>query len=223
MVGFLGMMAAGAAMGARDASNASVRAQNELEVGNAREQLREEYANKRFDKELSVARENAKAAGFLKDQEYQRNRADKQTDTEAEYKRRLELESIRESGRNARSDKRISAADARAKAGGVTGDGGASKGITLPNGKQFVPSSPEYKFAVDLVNGGEYDNISDALKFVVSKGLVSQAAGSLGGAAKGAVPESQNMTNQLFGGNKNKQTMDQQTQMPRLKLQDLVK
>ena len=66
MVGLLGMLAAGGAMGARDASNASVRAQNELEIGNAREMLREEFLNRRFDRELDVARENAKAQAAQK-------------------------------------------------------------------------------------------------------------------------------------------------------------
>jgi len=217
MVGFLGMMAAGAAMGARDASNASVRAQNELEIGNAREQLREEYANKRFDKELAVARENTKAAGLLRDQEYQRNRADKQTDTEAEYKRRLELENIKEAGRNARSDKRISAADARAKATGSSSDGVSSKGITLPSGEQFVPNSSEYRFIVDGVKSGTFKDIDEGMRFLVSKGLVSQAAGSMQGIRNGSVPEAQNMSNQLLGGNKNNQTIE------RYKLEDLIK
>lgn len=210
MVGFLGMMAAGAAMGARDASNNTVRAQNELEIGNAKEQLREEYANKKFDKELEISKENTKAAGLLKDKEYQRNRVDKQTDSETEYKRKMELENVKESGRNTRSNQSISAADARSKASGSTGDGSSGKGITLPNGEQFIPSSPEYKFAVDLVRGGEYDNISDALKFVISKGLVSQAAGSMSGLRNGAVPESQNMTGQLLGSG-NKQTIQPAT------------
>ena len=50
-------------MGARDASNASVTAQNELEISNAREMMREKnFLTERFDREsLMFAKENAKA------------------------------------------------------------------------------------------------------------------------------------------------------------------
>ena len=61
MAGLLGILAAGGAMGARDASNASVRAQNELEISNAREMMREEFLNRRFDKELELGKIKAKS------------------------------------------------------------------------------------------------------------------------------------------------------------------
>ena len=94
----LGILAAGAAQGAANASNMNVQAQNQVEMQNMqhgrdleRDALREEFLNKRFDKEVAIGRENAKAAGALRDQEYQRNRADKLVDDEAKHKQAITL------------------------------------------------------------------------------------------------------------------------------------
>ena len=125
MVGLLGMLAAGGAMGARDASNASVRAQNELEIGNAREMLREEFLNRRFDRELDVARENAKAQAAQKELEYRRDLEAKDKQYAHEMKKtgllnqgRLDAEAARNAGANARLDRSIAADNARASAKG---------------------------------------------------------------------------------------------------------
>lgn len=189
-----GILAAGAAQGAANASNMNVQAQNQVETQNMqhgrdmqRDALREEYLNKRFDKEVSMKREDAKAAGALRDMEYQRNREDKRVDGETEFGRKLQLEGVRESGRNARADKRLK----------VDG-GGSSKGLQLPNGETFTPNSPEYKLAVDIVKSGVTDDLHEAINIVVSKGLVSQAANSIQGLTDGTVPAAQNMTGQLF-------------------------
>ena len=202
MVG-LGILAAGAAQGAANASNMNVQAQNQLEMQDMqhgrdmqRDALREEFLNRRFDKEVAIDRENAKAAGMLRDMEYQRNRADKQVDSEAEFKRRLQLEGMKESGRNARADKRIAAMNA-------TGGGGSpasGKGIQLPNGEVFVPTSPEYRLAVDMVKSGVADNLHDAISTVIAKGLVSQSANSIQGLTEGTVPTARSMSGQLLGG-----------------------
>lgn len=196
MIG-LGILAAGAAQGAANASNMNVQAQNQVEMQGMqhgrdlqRDALREEYLNKRFDKEVSMKREDAKAAGALRDMEYQRNREDKRVDGETEFGRKLQLEGVKESGRNARADKRIAAIK-------VDG-GGTSKGITLENGKQFVPSSPEYRLAMDMVNSGEYDNINDAIRVVISKGLLNQSASSPEGLLGNLVTPANKMTNELF-------------------------
>ncbi len=200
MIG-LGILAAGAAQGAANASNMNVQAQNQLEMEDARhgrdmqrDALREEYLNKRFDKEVAINQDNAKAAGALRDMEYQRNRADKIVDNDAEFKRKMQIEGVKESGRNARTDKRIAAM----KASGNGGVDGSSKGITLENGKQFIPSSPEYRLAMDMVNSGEYDNINDAIRVVISKGLLNQSASSPEGLLGNLVTPANKMTNELF-------------------------
>lgn len=202
MVG-LGILAAGAAQGAANASNMNVQAQNQLEMQDMqhgrdlqRDALREEFLNRRFDKEVAIDRENAKAAGMLRDMEYQRNRADKQVDSEAEFKRRLQLEGMKESGRNARADKRIAAMNA--SVGG--GSPASGKGIQLPNGEVFVPTSPEYRLAVDMVKSGVADNLHDAISTVIAKGLVSQSANSIQGLTEGTVPTARSMSGQLLGG-----------------------
>lgn len=204
-----GILAAGAAQGAANASNMNVQAQNQVETQNMqhgrdmqRDALREEYLNKRFDKEVSMKREDAKAAGALRDMEYQRNRADKRVDGEAEFGRKMQLEGVKESGRNARADKRIAAMNVN----GETGSG-SSKGLQLPNGETFTPNSPEYKFIVDGVKAGRFADLEEGLNFVVSKGLVSQAANSIQGLTDGTVPAAKNMTGQLF----NKQPAKQQS------------
>ena len=213
-----GLLMAGGAQGLANASNMNVQAQNQVELGGIqhgrdlqRDALREEFLNKRFDKEVAIGKENAKAAGALRDMEYQRNREDKRVDGEAEFGRRLQLEGVKESGRNARADKRIAAMKVNGEAGGS----GSSKGLQLPNGETFTPNSPEYKLAVDIVKSGVTDDLHEAINIVISKGLVSQSANSIQGLTEGTVPAAQNMTGQLF----NKQPVKQE----RYKLEDLIK
>lgn len=201
MVGLLGMLAAGGAMGARDASNASTRAQNELEIGNAREMLREEFLNRRFDRELDVAKENAKAQAAQNELKYQRDQEDKASQREHEIRKtgllnqgKLDAEDRRNAGANARLERRIAADMAKSSTEKVD-----NKSITLPNGTTFTPNSPEYRLAVDMVKSGEYDNLNDAIRTVISKGLVSQAAGSIQGITEGTMPTARNMSNELFG------------------------
>jgi len=212
-----GILAAGAAQGAANASNMNVQAQNQVEMQGLqhgrdlqRDALREEYLNKRFDKEVSMKREDAKAAGALRDMEYQRNREDKRVDGETEFGRKMQLEGVKESGRNARADKRIAAMKS------VSGEvgGGSSKGLQLPNGETFTPNSPEYKLAVDIVKSGVTDDLHEAINIVISKGLVSQSANSIQGLTVGTVPAAQNMTGQLFRA---------QPKQERYKLEDLIK
>lgn len=204
-----GLLMAGGAQGLANASNMNVQAQNQLEIGDIqhgrdlqRDALREEYLNKRFDKEVSMKREDAKAAGALRDMEYQRNREDKRVDGETEFGRRLQLEGVKESGRNARADKRIAAMKVNGEAGG-----GSSKGLQLPNGETFTPNSPEYKLAVDIVKSGVTDDLHEAINIVISKGLVSQSANSIQGLTEGTVPAARNMTGQLLGGQQKQQSV----------------
>lgn len=130
MIG-LGILAAGAAQGAANASNMNVQAQNVLEIDQNREALREEYLNRRFDKELAVGRENAKAAGALRDAEYQRKRTDTLTDNEIKHKQTLEIEG--------RKDKRTAASNAtrlQAAAMRKAGSGEQSVKAQSPIGKE---------------------------------------------------------------------------------------
>lgn len=214
MVGLLGMLAAGGAMGARDASNASVRAQNELEISNAREAMREEFLNRRFDRELDVARENAKAQAAQKEIDYQRSIEAKDKQYAHEMSKtgllnqgRIDQEDRRNAGANARLDKRLAAEKANAQLKS-SADKVDNKSITLSDGTSFTPNSPEYRLAVDMVKSGEYDNLKDAIRTVISKGLVSQAAGSIQGIAEGTVPTARNMSNELFGTKPNKSELE---------------
>lgn len=218
MIG-LGILAAGAAQGAANASNMNVQAQNQLEMQDVqhgrdlqRDALREEYLNKRFDKEVAINKENAKAAGALRDMEYQRNRADKQVDSESEFKRKLQIEGVKESGRNARADKRIAAMKS------VSGDTGSSgdAGITLPNGERFVPNDADSKAAANLVKLGLAADIQEGYQKVHALRLSGNAASSIQGLTEGTIPTAMKMSGQLLNG-------QQQPKVDRYKLEDLIK
>lgn len=219
MIG-LGILAAGAAQGAANASNMNVQAQNQLGIEDARhgrdmqrDALREEYLNKRFDKEVAIGRDNAKAAGALRDMEYQRNRADKIVDNDAKHKQAIEIEGFKDKRTAASNATRLEAAKLRK---GVTDDDKMSKGIKLPSGETFLPNSPEYRFIVDGVKAGTFKNIDEGMRFVVSKGLVNQVAGSIEGLGKSTVSAARGMSGELLGG-------QQQPKVDRFKLEDLIK
>ena len=206
----LGILAAGAAQGAANASNMNVQAQNQVEMQNMqhgrdleRDALREEFLNKRFDKEVAIGRENAKAAGALRDQEYQRNRADKLVDNDAKHKQAITLEGFKDKRSAASNATRLQAAALRSKGA----DGGSGKGLQLPNGETFTPNSPEYKLAVDIVKSGVTDDLHEAINIVISKGLVSQSANSIQGLTEGTVPAARSMTGDLLGSAKKEQTV----------------
>ena len=168
MVGLLGMLAAGGAMGARDASNASVRAQNELEISNAREMMREEFLNRRFDRELDVSKENAKAQAAQNELKYQRDLEAKDKQYAHEIKKvgllgqnRLDAEDRRNAGANARLDRRIAADNARASAKGKeTSD---DLYVTLKDGRKYLPQTNMEKEARGLFIGGIAPSYEDAL------------------------------------------------------------
>lgn len=197
MVGFL---LAGAAIGARDSSNMNVQAQNQMEMERMRnnmnidrEALRMKYEEKRYQQQRDDAIEGNKAKMAFDEARYQRDRSDKLTDRETENKMKMQIEGMKESGRNARFGQRQSLLRENPKSGG------SSKGIVLPSGDTFTPSSPEYRLAVDMVKSGDAPDINSAIRIVLSKGLVSQAAGSVQGLTEGAVPTARKMSGELFG------------------------
>ncbi len=200
-MGLLGMMAAGAAIGARDTSNQNVRAQNELELSRMRNQmdmdreaLRMKYLEGKEARDREFAKEDAKNKAIFDEAKYQRSRADKIADKESDNKLKLQIEGIKESGRNSRFGQRQALLRENAKSGV-----GSSKGIVLPSGEVFTPNSPEYRLAADMVKAGDAPDVNTAIRIVISKGLVSQAAGSIQGITEGTVPTARNMSGELFG------------------------
>ncbi len=133
-MGILGMMMAGGAIGAADASNKQVAAQQQMDLENARgdrtdrrEALRQQYLERNFNIQRQDQKDQARAQMEYEGQKYQRNRADKMTDAELSHSQKMELEGLKESGRDKRSANSIAAANARAanKAVGAGGGGGA--------------------------------------------------------------------------------------------------
>lgn len=211
MVGLLGMLAAGGAMGARDASNASVRAQNELEIGNAREALREEFLNRRFDRELDVAKESAKAKSQQEDIKYQRMLEDKAAQREHEMKKtgllnqgRLDAEDRRNAGANARLDRRIAADNAKVSSKGkeVSDD----LYVTLKDGRRYLPQTQQEKDARTLMLENKGISFEEALMRNKAAGFVGNAMRDPFAALKddGITGKAREMVNQIYGGgNKN--------------------
>lgn len=138
-MGILGMMAAGGAVGLADASNKQVAAQQQMEMEgmradrvDQREALRQQYLERNFNIERQDRKDMAKAQMQMEELKYNRNRADKLTDAEMTHKQKLELEGMKESGRDRRSAASIAAANKRAAdrmaatgGGGAAGGGGA--------------------------------------------------------------------------------------------------
>ena len=219
MVGLLGMLAAGGAMGARDASNASVRAQNELEISNAREMMREEFLNRRFDKELELGKIKAKSDIDRDKIKYENERIDKEAQREHEIKKlgllgqnRLDVEAARNAGANARLDRRIAADNARASAKGKeTSD---DLYVTLKDGRKYLPQTNMEKEARGLLIGGIAPSYEDALMGLQTGKFLSPALSVPGTfTSKKAVDTARNISGQLYGNEG----------VQRFKLEDLVK
>ena len=180
MVGLLGMLAAGGAMGARDASNASVRAQNELEIGNARERLREEFLNRQFDKQMEMNKETNKARAQQADIKYQRDMQDKQAQREHEInktgllnKGRLDAEAARNSGANARLDRRLALEKEKINSKGAAANDDLY--VTLKDGRKYLPQTEEEKRARTIVLSNPGTSFEEALMQNKTAGFVGNA------------------------------------------------
>ena len=213
------MLAAGGAMSARDASNASTRAQNELEIGSAKERIREEFLNRRFDRELDVARENAKAQAAQNELKYQRDLEAKDKQYAHEMKKtgllnqgRLDAEAARNAGANARLDKRI-AADKDKNPPKPKNDENDLY-VTLKDGRKYLPQTNMEKEARGLFIGGIAPSYEDALRGLQTGKFLSPALSVPGTfTSKKAVDTARNISGQLYGNEG----------IQRFKLEDLVK
>lgn len=209
MVGLLGMLAAGGAMGARDASNASTRAQNELEIGSAKERIREEFLNRRFDRELDVAKENAKAQAAQNELKYQRDLEAKDKQYAHEMKKtgllnqgKLDAEAARNAGANARLDRRLAADKANASSKGAASSDDMY--VTLQNGQKYLPQTQQEKDARTLVLTGKAPNFETAIDIVTQRGLISNAARDpTSFTSENTVNTAGQMVNQLYGTKQN--------------------
>lgn len=211
MVGLLGMLTAGGAMGARDASNASTRAQNELEISNNREMLREEFLNRRFDRELDVAKENAKAQAAQNELKYQRDQENRKAQQEHEIRKtgllnqgRLDAEAARNAGANSRLDRRLAADNAKASSK-VESANNDDLYVTLKDGRKYLPQTQVEKDARALVIAGVANNYEDAVKGIQSGKLLGPAISSSIGVfdSPGAADSAKTLTEKLYGNKQN--------------------
>ena len=180
MVGLLGMMAAGAAIGARNASNQSVAAQNQLEIENAREQLREEYLNKRFDRELETAKEVGKQKAAADEAKYQRDSEEKEKQRAHEIQKTGLLNASREKAAGISANSRLQAAQIGADASKYSVDNrvpkGSDKSITMPDGTVISMNSPTGKLAADLMSSDPTLSLKDAMHRAMGYSLTGDAA-----------------------------------------------
>lgn len=208
MVGLLGILAAGAAIGARDASNASVRAQNELEIGNARERLREEFLNRQFDKQMEINKETNKARAQQDDIKYQRDMQDKQAQREHEIKKtgllgqnRLDAEDRRNAGANARLDRRLAVEREKINSKGAAANDDLY--VTLKDGRKYLPQTEEEKRARTIVLANPGISFEEALMRNRTSGFVGNAFRDPFAAMTddGITTKAREMVDQIYGGN----------------------
>lgn len=206
-MGLFGMLAAGGAVGAMNASNSNVEAQNRLEMDQSKERIREAFYNRRYSQSRADTREDARSQALLNAATYERTRTDKLTDDEAKHKRGIEIEGIK-SGRSAASNAaRIQAAEIRK--GSAGGKGGS--GVMLPDGTEFIPNDADSRAAVNLVNLGMADSVPDAYEKIYANKLTGRAAGSIQGLREGIVPTAKSMSRQLLGSDIQSQDFIQET------------
>jgi len=194
----LGMLAAGAARGAGDASQRMFDQEQAMKFEMGREELRMKY----LDREMSARgaamaqREQIKSDAAMerdelktaRDQErYERERKDKLSDADIAHKRSLEKSGFIQNRMDARANKKA-----------LLGGEKQEKGITLSDGTYYVPLSPEGKKAVDLINAKKDTRFADALYEAEARGLVGQAASSIEGLTEGAVPTAKSMVRNLY-------------------------
>lgn len=125
MAGLLGVLAAGSAQGYGAAKNREVEEHNQLAVENMREMLRQEYEERRFNRQLEADTQKSRMQVEYENAKYHRDRSDKLSDEELKHEREIKKLGILEGGRNARSSAsnaaRLKAAEMRASSGGSSG------------------------------------------------------------------------------------------------------
>jgi hypothetical protein len=162
-MGLLGMLVAGGAMGARDASNQNVQAQNQLEIENARESIRQQFYDRRYQQRRADNMDAMKSKALLDQSMYERKRADQMTDTELKHQLEMAKIGANLKGKMAIEDRRDKRALLKNNSGSAE-DGG------------FNPRSMEGKRAADLVESGRATDLNDAYDQMQEAGLFSNLA-----------------------------------------------
>lgn len=180
MVGLLGMMAAGGAIGARNASNQNVAAQNQLEIENAREQLREEYLNRRFDKELEKAKEIGTQRAEAEKAKSIRDSEEKAKQREHEITKTGLLNAGREKAAGISANSRLQAAQIGANASKYSVDNrtpkGNDKSVTMPDGTVISMNSTVGKLAADLRAADPSLSAAEAMQKAMAYNLTGEAS-----------------------------------------------
>lgn len=132
MVGLLGVLAAGAAQSYGAAKNQEVDNHNAVAMEQMREQIRQDFEERRFNRQLEAGMQQAKMQAEHENYKYQRNREDKLSDEEIKHNRDMEKNRFIEENKNRRTadsnatrmkstEMRIAAQRELAKSGGGNG------------------------------------------------------------------------------------------------------
>lgn len=182
MTGLLGVMAAGAARGARDASNMNVQEQNI----DRREALRQHYETEKYSRMRKDAKEDSVNAEIANQKMRKEDRANKLIDDETKFGNDTKMEQMKQDG----NDRRNAATNA-SKGGGKGGALGA-------DGLSFDPLSKEGKAVADMLRFKRFTDPDEAYKVVYAAQLMGHAAGSIAGMSEGAMKVAQDYANKLF-------------------------
>lgn len=198
MTGLLGVMAAGAARGARDASNMNVQEQNI----NQREALRQHYETEKYSRMRKDAKEDSANAGEANQRIREEDRANKLSDTELDREFKAG-----ESAKERESKRSIAALRENAKGGGKGGGSGE-------DGLYFDPLSKEGKAVADMLRFKRFTDPDEAYKVVYAAQLMGYAASSIAGMTDGAMKVAQDYANKLFPDKPGKSTNVSRTYNP---------
>lgn len=170
----LGMLAAGAAIGARDASNKSVAAHNQLEMQNARESLRQQFYDRNYTRQRADQVADREAAGRAEDRIYSRNRADKVADTESAREFQKGLLNLTEGNKMKMHNERMALGrdklnQAKQAASGISG---------MQQGGLVKMQSTIGKEAQDYVASGQVKDFNEGFKLAAQKQAASIILGN---------------------------------------------
>lgn len=200
----LGMLAAGAGVGAARAAEKKFDYDNMMRFEMDREALRQQFLERKVMAKASADAENARIKNWMeqrryeqtkadKDAEYERKRKDGMTDSEIAHKRALEKENLKQSRMDARANKR-----ALLNSGSEGKQVNEEDYVTLKDGRKYLPKTNLEKNARTYVIAGKAPSFEDAMDVLAQEKLISNAARDPMAIQKGMVGTAKDMVRQLY-------------------------
>lgn len=199
----LGMLAAGAGVGAARAAEKQFDYDNMLKFEMDRESLRQKFLDRRVIARAAAEAENARIKDWMEQKKYNqakedeqakydRNRKDSLSDAEVAHRRALEKENIKQGRMDARAAKRALLEKGEGKS---TDD---ENYVTLKDGTKYLPKTNLEKNARTYVKTGKAPNFEAAIDVLAQEKLIANAAKDPMYMQKGIVPVAGEMVRQLY-------------------------